>query len=116
MSANMRGAVERLSTALAADPANARAQNAPATARLSARLLTDMRPAMGGEASGPNPGWLLRGALASGTATRIKIAATPMPRSSGNSCNGRIRIRRWPAPCATHRRPSSRSGCLKLTK
>jgi uncharacterized OsmC-like protein len=90
MSANIREAVDRLSAALAADPAKARAKNAPATARLTnglqcevsgphgERLLTDMPPAMGGEASGPNPGWLLRGALASCTATVVAMRAAKL--------------------------------------
>jgi uncharacterized OsmC-like protein len=65
----------------------ARAKNIPATARLTEglrcelsgpyneRLVTDMAPAMGGTASGPNPGWLLRGAIASCTATVIAMRA-----------------------------------------
>jgi uncharacterized OsmC-like protein len=39
------------------------------------RVLTDMPPAMGGAASGPNPGWLMRGAIASCTATVIAMRA-----------------------------------------
>ena len=39
------------------------------------RLITDMPPAMGGKASGPNPGWLLRSAMASCTATVIAMRA-----------------------------------------
>jgi uncharacterized OsmC-like protein len=87
MSANIREAVDKLSATLVADPSKARAKNAPATARLIAglqceiggpygeRVITDMPPAMGGGASGPNPGWLLRGALASCTATVAMRAA-----------------------------------------
>lgn len=90
MSANIREAVDKLSAALAADPAKARAKNAPATARLIAglqceiggpygeRVVTDMPPAMGGGASGPNPGWLLRGALASCTATVVAMRAAKL--------------------------------------
>jgi uncharacterized OsmC-like protein len=64
-----------------------RARNVPATARLTEglrceltgpyneHLVTDMAPALGGAASGPNPGWLLRGALASCTATVIAMRA-----------------------------------------
>jgi uncharacterized OsmC-like protein len=43
-----------------------------------ARLLTDMPPAMGGAASAPNPGWLLRSALASCTATVIAMRAAKL--------------------------------------
>ena len=42
------------------------------------RLTTDMPPAMGGTASGPNPGWLLRSALASCTATVIAMRAASL--------------------------------------
>jgi uncharacterized OsmC-like protein len=68
----------------------ARPKNLPATARLTEglccelsgpyneRLVTDMAPAMGGSASGPNPGWLLRGAIASCTATVIAMRAAKL--------------------------------------
>ncbi len=84
---DVREAIERLSAKISAEPAKARAKNAPATARLTEglqfevtgphneRIVTDMPPAMGGTASGPNPGWLLRGALASCTATVIAMRA-----------------------------------------
>lgn len=87
---NVREAIERLSAGISADPAKARAKNAPATARLTEglqfevtgphreRIVTDMPPAMGGTASGPNPGWLLRGALASCTATVIAMRAAKL--------------------------------------
>jgi uncharacterized OsmC-like protein len=83
----IREAIERTSAAISADPARAKAKNAPATARLAEglkfevsgphgeRLTTDMPPAMGGRAGGPTPGWLLRGALASCTATVIAMRA-----------------------------------------
>ncbi len=86
----IREAIDRVSAAIAADPAKARAKNAPATARLTGglqcevsgpyneRLVTDMPPAMGGAASGPNPGWLLRGALASCAATVIAMRAAKL--------------------------------------
>lgn len=86
----IREAIERLSTAIAAQPEKARAKNASATARITEhlqceiggphgeRLITDMPPAMGGTASGPNPGWLLRGALASCTATVIAMRAAKL--------------------------------------
>lgn len=87
---SVREAIERVSAAISADPARARSKNAPATARLAEglrcelsgpnneRLVTDMPPAMGGAASGPNPGWLLRGALASCTATVIAMRAAKL--------------------------------------
>lgn len=83
----IREAIERVSNAISAQPEKARARNAAATARITERLrceidgphgerlVTDMPPAMGGAASGPNPGWLLRGALASCTATVIAMRA-----------------------------------------
>src|SRR5688572_26150559 len=86
----IREAIEQTSAAIAADATKARAKNAPATARLTdglkcevtgphgERLSTDMPPAMGGTASGPNPGWLLRSALASCTATVIAMRAAKL--------------------------------------
>ena len=84
---NVSEAIEKLRSSISADPSKARAKNAPATARLvnglqcelkgpyGERVLTDMPPAMGGAASGPNPGWLMRGAIASCTATVIAMRA-----------------------------------------
>lgn len=84
---NVSEAIEKLRSAISADPSKARAKNVPATARLVSglqcelrgpygeRVLTDMPPAMGGAASGPNPGWLMRGAIASCTATVIAMRA-----------------------------------------
>lgn len=86
-SEEIRMAIEGLAVTMAAQPEKARAKNAPATARVTdglqcevrgpygERLVTDMPPAMGGNASGPNPGWLLRAALASCTATVIAMRA-----------------------------------------
>jgi uncharacterized OsmC-like protein len=86
----IRKTLENLSAAFAADPAKARAKNAPATAKLTeglqcevtgpynARIVTDMPPAMGGGASGPNPGWFLRAALASCTTTAIAMRAAKL--------------------------------------
>lgn len=86
----IRESIERVRAAISADPEKARAKNTPATARLTSglqcvvsgphgeRLVTDMPPAMGGAASGPNPGWLLRGALASCTATVIAMRAAQL--------------------------------------
>lgn len=83
-------AIERLSAEISADPTKARAKNVPATARLTdglkcevtgpqgQRLMTDMPPAMGGGASAPNPGWLMRGAIASCTATVIAMRAAKL--------------------------------------
>ena len=88
--ANVREAIDKLSSAIAADTSRARGKNLPATARLvdglrcelsgpyGERLVTDMAPAVGGAASGPNPGWLLRGALASCTATVIAMRAAKL--------------------------------------
>jgi len=84
---NVNEAIENLRSSISADPSKARAKNVPATARLvnglqcelkgpyGERVLTDMPPAMGGGASGPNPGWLMRGAIASCTATVIAMRA-----------------------------------------
>lgn len=83
----IREAIERLSAAISVDSAKARSRPAPATARLTAglkckvtgqqgqRMATDMPPAMGGEATAPNPGWYLRGAIASCAATVIAMRA-----------------------------------------
>jgi uncharacterized OsmC-like protein len=83
----VREALERTSAAITAEPWKARAKNVAATARLAERLscevtgpngerlMTDMPPAMGGTAAGPHPGWLLRSALASCTATVIAMRA-----------------------------------------
>lgn len=93
---SVREAIETLSSAIAADPAKARGKNLPATARLvdglqcelrgpyNERLVTDMPPAMGGAAAGPNPGWLLRGALASCTATVIAMRAAKLGMTLSN--------------------------------
>jgi len=86
----VRQAIERTMAAIAADATKAKAKNVPATARItdglkceitgpnSERLETDMPPAMGGAASGPNPAWLLRSALASCTATVIAMRAATL--------------------------------------
>ncbi len=85
----VRDAIERLSAAITADPSKARAKSA-ATARLteglkceitgprSERVHTDMPPAIGGSASAPNPGWLLRAAMASCAATVIATRAAKL--------------------------------------
>jgi len=86
----VRQAIERTMAAIAADSTKAKAKNVPATARITdglkcevtgphgERLETDMPPAMGGLASGPNPAWLLRSALASCTASVIAMRAATL--------------------------------------
>lgn len=86
----VRQAIEGTMAAIAADSSKAKAKNVPATARITdglkcevtgphgERLETDMPPAMGGSASGPNPAWLLRGALASCTASVIAMRAATL--------------------------------------
>lgn len=86
----IREALENLSSLIAEQPQKARAKNVPATARLLEGLRcevkgpngetvhTDMPPAVGGAASAPAPGWLLRAALASCTATTIAMRAAKL--------------------------------------
>jgi len=86
----VRQAIERTMAAIAADSTKAKAKSVPATARITdglkcevtgphgERLVTDMPPAMGGSASGPNPAWLLRSALASCTASVIAMRAATL--------------------------------------
>lgn|SRR5512146_1222978 len=83
----IRESIERTSAALARDPGKARGTSAPLTARLVDGLrfevkgaggelvYTDMPGPMGGEGSAPNPGWLMRAALAACTATVIAMRA-----------------------------------------
>lgn len=85
--AGISTALQATSDAITANPEKARARAAPATARLLEGLRcevtgvkgesmhTDMPPAMGGKASAPNPGWFMRGAVASCTATVIAMRA-----------------------------------------
>jgi uncharacterized OsmC-like protein len=87
---SIREAIEKTSRVLTEQPEKARSKNAPATARLldglrceatgpnGETLRTDMPPAMGGAASAPNPGWVLRAALASCTATAIAMRAAKL--------------------------------------
>ena len=84
---NAREAIEQISADIAANLNKARAKNVPATARLieglkcevsgpsGQRMLTDMPRALGGDASAPNPGWVLRCAWASCTASVIAMRA-----------------------------------------
>ncbi len=81
--ATINTALGTISDAITANPEKARAKPAPATARLldglrcevtgpkGETMHTDMPPAMGGNASAPNPGWFMRGAVAACTATVI---------------------------------------------
>lgn len=83
-------ALARLRTQIAAQPEKARARPGPTTARIVQGLQcevrgpngeavrTDMAPAMGGEASAPAPGWLMRASLASCTATCIAMRAATL--------------------------------------
>jgi uncharacterized OsmC-like protein len=85
----VRAALETLRDRIEAGSASA-AKHAPATARLidglrcavdgpqGASLMTDMASAMGGGASAPAPGWLLRASLASCTATSIAMRAASL--------------------------------------
>src|SRR5262245_51503343 len=84
---HISAALEKISATVTAQPEKARARNAAATAVLQDGLSfrvsgpngeaaqSDMPKAMGGAASGPNPGWYLRAALASCTATAIAMRA-----------------------------------------
>jgi uncharacterized OsmC-like protein len=86
----IRDAIEKTSRAIAEQPEKARSKNVPATARLLEGLRcevkgpngetvhTDMPPAMGGAASAPAPGWLLRASIASCTATAIAMRAAKL--------------------------------------
>jgi uncharacterized OsmC-like protein len=87
MPAAIREALERLRAQIAAQPERARAKPGPTTARMvdglrcevrgpnGEAVRTDMAPAMGGGASAPAPGWLMRASLASCTATCIAMRA-----------------------------------------
>jgi uncharacterized OsmC-like protein len=80
-------AIAKLSKTFTDQPEKARTKNAAATALLQdglqflvtgpagEKILTDMPAPMGGAASAPNPGWLLRAALASCNATVIAMRA-----------------------------------------
>jgi uncharacterized OsmC-like protein len=87
---SIREALENLGRLITEQPEKARAKNVPATARLLEGLRcevkgpngeavhTDMPPAVGGAASAPAPGWLLRASLASCTATAIAMRAAKL--------------------------------------
>jgi len=91
VSPDIRSALETLSSAIAAEPGKAKAKHGPATATidqgslkcrvtgpLGACIETDMPPAMGGTASGPNPGWFFRASVASCCATVIAMRAAQL--------------------------------------
>jgi uncharacterized OsmC-like protein len=82
----IRSAIEGASRHLAEHPEEAVAPDAPATAvRVdglrfrtegpNGEVITDMARAVGGGASAPTPGWLLRAALASCDATTVALEA-----------------------------------------
>jgi uncharacterized OsmC-like protein len=83
----IRTALEKLSKTITSQPENAKAKHSPATAILKTgmkcrvtgpadeQIETDMPAAMGGAASGPNPGWFFRASLASCCATVIAMRA-----------------------------------------
>jgi uncharacterized OsmC-like protein len=83
----VRNAIDKLARLLAQEPEKGRAKSVPATAVLDDGLKvsvtgrhgesvsTDMSPALGGGGSAPNPGWLLRAAMASCHATVIAMRA-----------------------------------------
>lgn len=88
---DIRSALETLSRTIAAEPGKAKAKHGPATATidlgglkcrvtgpLGENIQTDMPPAMGGTASGPNPGWFFRAAIASCSATVIAMRAAQL--------------------------------------
>jgi uncharacterized OsmC-like protein len=86
-SVQIREAIEKVSKFLAEKPEKARIKNPPATAALvdglkcrvtglaGESLQTDMPPAVGGSATAPTPGWLMRAALAACNATCIALQA-----------------------------------------
>jgi uncharacterized OsmC-like protein len=87
---NVAEAIAKLTKVFTEQPEKARTKNAAATAVIQEglrfqvtgpageRVLTDMPPPMGGAGSGPNPGWLLRAALASCNATVIVMRAAQL--------------------------------------
>ena len=79
--------MERIQSALQRKPHAGLSEDSPATVRWAGGLrtaarsvggteiTTDMPATMGGDETGPTPGWLLRNALASCAVTRIVMAA-----------------------------------------
>jgi uncharacterized OsmC-like protein len=83
----VRDAIEKVTKVLAESPEKARNKNPPATAALveglkchvtgtaGESLRTDMPRGIGGDASAPTPGWLMRAALAACNTTCIALQA-----------------------------------------
>jgi len=86
----IKESIEKFSAGLAADPAKARTRGIAATAKLVDGLrceisgfgdkpfASDMPSAVGGKSTAPNPGWYLRSAMASCTATVIAMRAAKL--------------------------------------
>jgi uncharacterized OsmC-like protein len=85
--ASISESLQKMGDVFAADPERAHSKGVPATARLvnglrfdvsgpgGEKVSTDMPAALGGAASAPAPGWLLRAATASCTATVMAMRA-----------------------------------------
>src|SRR4051812_14537000 len=86
----VRESIEKFRAGIAADPAKARTKGIAATAKLVDGLrceisgfgdkpfASDMPSAVGGKSTAPNPGWYLRSAMASCTATVIAMRAAKL--------------------------------------
>jgi len=84
---HIRNSIEGTISYLEANPAKAIHKDPPVTAALESGLkisvkgrngeeaITDMPPSIGGEGSAPSPGWLMKAALATCTATVIATKA-----------------------------------------
>jgi uncharacterized OsmC-like protein len=84
------GAIDNVARVIAENPDKARVKNAPAVASLKEglnfsvtgpsgeRIETDMPKGVGGEAGAPNPGWMMRAALAACTGTVIAMRAAKL--------------------------------------
>jgi len=89
-SVEIREAIDKLAKTIAENPDKARGKNTPATASLTEGLKlsvtgpagekfeTDMPKGVGGGGGVPQPGWLLRAALASCTGTVIAMRAAKL--------------------------------------
>ena len=87
MTSPIASTLDNLAATLKTNPEKARAKYASATATLTDGLkcnvtgphgetiATDMTPAMGGEASAPNPGWYFRASIAACCSTAIAMNA-----------------------------------------
>jgi uncharacterized OsmC-like protein len=86
----IKESIDTLSAGIAADPAKAKSKGIAATAKLVDGLrceisgfgdkpfASDMPSALGGKSTAPNPGWYLRSAMASCTATVIAMRAAKL--------------------------------------